>query len=140
MVNGINSFNGTSILNQENVQNRLEKSKQVVSDNFESNSAIKTLSGATGESGSMRNSISLVPLLYILDKFADKKMGGEVEKSTLGKVAKLGDKISDFFHLGNIFSEERVGKFSEFLQYLQHVQRRRAYLHSQAAVMAAGTR
>ena len=116
MVNGINSLNGTSILNQENVQNRLEKSKQVVSDNFESNSAIKTLSGATGESGSMRNSMSLVPILYILDKFADKKMGGEVEKSTLGKAAKLGDKISDLLHLGNIFSEEKVRKFSEFLK------------------------
>ena len=116
MVNGINSLNGTSILTQENVQNRLEKSKQVVSDNFESNSAIKTLSGATGESGSMRNSMSLVPILYILDKFADKKMGGEVEKSTLGKAAKLGDKISDLLHLGNIFSEEKVRKFSEFLK------------------------
>ena len=116
MVNSINSFNVTPVINQENVQEKLEKSKQVVSDNFESNSAIKTLSGAASESGSMRNSMSLVPLLYILDKFVDKGMGGEIEKSSLGKAAKLGDKLSDFLHLNNIFSEEKVSRFSKFLR------------------------
>ena len=116
MINSINSFNGTPVIKQENVQEKLEKSKQVVSDNFESNSAIKTLSGAASESGSMRNSMSLVPLLYILDKLVDKGMGGEIEKSSLGKAAKLGDKLSDFLHLNNIFSEEKVSRFSKFLR------------------------
>lgn len=116
MVNSINSFNVTPVIKQENVQEKIEKSKQVVSDNFESNSAIKTLSGAASESGSMRNSMSLVPLLYILDKLVDKGMGGEIEKSSLGKTAKLGDKLSDFLHLNNIFSEEKASRFSKFLR------------------------
>ena len=116
MINSINSFNGTPVIKQENVQEKLEKSKQVVSDNFESYFAIKTLSGAASESGSMRNSMSLVPLLYILDKLVDKGMGGEIEKSSLGKAAKLGDKLSDFLHLNNIFSEEKVSRFSKFLR------------------------
>ena len=116
MINSVNSFNTPQILNNDNVQEKLEKSKQVVTDNFESNSAVKTLSGAAGESGSMRNSMTLVPLLYILDKIADNRMGGSIEKSSLGKAASMGDKLSDLLHLGNIFSEEKVGRFSKFLK------------------------
>ncbi len=116
MINSVNSFNTPQILNNDNVQGKLEKSKQVVADNFESNSAVKTLSGAAGESGSMRNSMTLVPLLYILDKIADNRMGGSIEKSSLGKAASVGDKLSDLLHLGNVFSEEKVGRFSEFLK------------------------
>ena len=116
MVNSVNSFNNSQLLQRDNVQDKIAKSKQLVSDNFESNSAVKTLSTATGGSDSMSKSVSLVPLLYFLDKIVDNRMGGSIEKSSLGKVASFGDKISEFFHLENIFSEEKVSKLSKFLK------------------------
>lgn len=107
MVNAISSSNTPQILNQENVQNTLAKSKQVVSDNFESNSAVKTIS-STADDGGFAKAAPLVPVLYVVDKFLDGLMAGDTSKNILGKFAKVGDKISDGLHLERFLSEDKI--------------------------------
>ena len=107
MINAINSVNTPQVLNQENVQNTLTKSKQVVSDNFESNSAVKTIS-STADDGGFAKAAPLVPLLYVADKFVDGLMAGDTSKNILGKTANLGDKISNALHLEKFISEDKI--------------------------------
>ena len=97
-------------INKENVQNTIAKSSQVVSDSFESNSAVKTLS-SSADDGGLSQAAPLVPLLYVVDKFIDGKMGGNVDTNILGKAGKLGDKISNALHLERFLSEEKIGAF-----------------------------
>lgn len=94
-------------LNKDNVQQTLAKSSKVVSDSFESNSAVKTISSSADDGGFVQ-AAPLVPLLYVADKFIDGQMGGDVNTNILGKAAKLGDKISDKLGLEKIISEEKL--------------------------------
>lgn len=103
-------------INQDDIQNTLAKSKQAVSDNFESNSAVKVISGTVSEDNSKLDALLLVPLLSFIDKFVDRKIGGPQDKSLLNKTAKIGDKISHILHLDNVISEKNTGKISNFLK------------------------
>ena len=107
----INSNTGNSLpkveINKENVQNTIAKSSQVVSDSFESNSAVKTIS-STADDGGFSQAAPLVPLLYVVDKFLDGRMAGDVESNILGKAGKLGDKISNALHLEHFISEDKI--------------------------------
>lgn len=94
-------------INKDNVQQTLAKSSQVVSDSFESNSAVKTISSTAGDGG-IAQAAPLVPLLYVADKFIDGKMGGDVQRNILGKAAKLGDKISDTLGLEKFISADKI--------------------------------
>lgn len=94
-------------LNKDNVQQTIVKSSQAVSDSFESNSAVKTIS-SSADDGGFAQAAPLVPLLYVADKFIDTKMGGDVQTNILGKAAKLGDKISDKLGLEKFISEEKI--------------------------------
>ena len=101
-------------INKENVQNTIAKSSQVVSDSFESNSAVKTISSSASDGG-LSQAAPLVPLLYVVDKFIDGRMAGDVQTNVLGKAANLGDKISNAFHLERFLSEEKIAAFKNKL-------------------------
>lgn len=120
MIKGLNSLPdyqvSSSGIKQEDVQNTLAKSKQAVTDNFESNSAIKTAAGNTTDPSVMRNTMLLLPPLIIVNRFIDKLMGGAEEKSILTKAATLGDKIAQTLHLDKVFSDENTSRFAKFIK------------------------
>ena len=99
-----------------NLQNSLAKSKQAVTDNFESNSAIKTVSGNASDPAVLQKTLLLLPPLVVLNNFIDKKIGGAEEKSILTKIASVGDKLSKTLHLDNLFSDETGKKVSSFFK------------------------
>ncbi len=120
MTNLINSINnGYTVsnagLNQEQVQASLAKSKQAVSDNFENTTAGKAVSGATSDPTILRNTVTLLPALMLLDKVAENGISGKNGKGVLEGIAKFGDKISDKLHLEKVLSEEKSGGFRNFL-------------------------
>ncbi len=117
IINNINNFQVANTgLNQENLQNSLAKSKQAVTDNFESNSAVKTVSGNVAEPDALRKTLLLLPPLVVLNNFIEKAMGGAEEKSILTGIASLGDKVSNVLHLDKLFSEETGKKISSFVK------------------------
>ncbi|MBQ8887438.1 MAG: hypothetical protein IJY61_07040 [Candidatus Gastranaerophilales bacterium] len=110
----VQSFNATGNyslpkvdINKEDVQQTIAKSSQVVSDSFESNSAVKTIS-SSADDGGFSQAAPLVPLLYVVDKFLDGRMAGDTKTNVLGKAAKLGDNIYDKFHLEKFLSPEKL--------------------------------
>lgn len=119
MINNINSPNSYQVsssgLKQDDIQKTLSKSKQAVSDNFESNSAVKTV-GGTKDPDVMRKTLLLLPPLVVVNRFADKLIGGTEEKSILTKVANVGDKISNVLHLDKLVSNETDSKVSNFMK------------------------
>ncbi len=100
-------------ISQEGLQNSLSKSKQTVSDSFESNSISKVIAGE-GDS-SKTQSLLLVPALMLADNMVDALNGGAENKSLLSKFSKAGDKISHALHLDNIVSSETGSKISNFI-------------------------
>ena len=120
MVKGINSTNEYQVsnagINQEGIQNKLSKSRQAVTDNFESNSAVKIAAGNTSDPSVLRNTLFLLPPLFLLNGFVDKLIGGSEDKSLVKKAANLGDRISHFLHLDNIVSEKNSSKIANFLK------------------------
>jgi len=114
-ISSINSYQVSNGINQGEIQDKLVKSKQAVSDNFESNSAVKTVSG-TKDPDVMRKTLFLLPPLVIANRAVDSAIGGKGEKSLLSGVAKIGDKISNVLHLDKILSEGKVSKFSSFVK------------------------
>ena len=121
MTNLINSINsGYQISNaglkQEEVQATLAKSKQAVSDNFESTTAGKAVTGTASDPKVMQNTMLILPGLALLDKAVEKGISGKGGEGILGSIAKFGDKISNAFHLEKFISEEKSGRFSRFLK------------------------
>lgn len=114
MTNIINSNNigytvKTTGIKQPDVQDTIEKSKQVVTENVMDNSLAKTLTGDADAS-----SLKWVPILYAGDMFLNRSIGGK--KGLLGYVADLGDKISNVLKLDNLFSKGTENKISGFLK------------------------
>lgn len=113
----IDNSQASGVINQENIQNTVAKSKQVVSDNFESNSTVNALkSTVASQDVSMRDKLLLVPVLSVINKSIDALMGGAEEKSLLTKIAHFGDKVSHVLHLDNILSEQNSGRISNFIK------------------------
>lgn len=100
--NNINKVTDTIIKN-ENVQATVNKSKEVVSDSFQNSSAVKTMSGA-GDT----NNLKYLPAVYLADLMIEKGFQKGGNKDSLSRWAKIGDKISDMFHLDAFF--EKAGK------------------------------
>lgn len=120
MTNLINSVNkGYTVtsagLKQEEVQATLEKSKQAAADSFESNSAVKTMSGAASADG-LNSALKIFPAVWVADKAVEACISQPGSKSILSKAAKIGDKISDTFHLEKFISTENTGKVSNFIK------------------------
>ncbi len=92
-----------NLIKNENVQATVTKSKEVVSDSFQSSSAVKTMSGA-GDT----NNLKFVPAVYLADLLIEKGFQKGGNKDSLSRWAKIGDKISDIFHLEAFF--EKAGK------------------------------
>ncbi len=119
MVTGIGSaqeyLTSNSGISSDNVQNTISKSKQVVTDNIESSSAVKAVSGNASDPTVMRNTLLLLPPLLLADKFIESKIAGNETSSLLAKAGKLGDKLSNLLHLDNIISKETGSKISGFL-------------------------
>lgn len=105
----------SSGLKKEAIQSKISQSSQVVSDNFESNSAVKTISSVSG-GDSITKLLPLVAGLYVVNNVADKALGGNPDKNILGKVAKLGDKISDVLHLEQFISKSQINGLRNKLQ------------------------
>lgn len=120
MGNLINSVNkGYTVANaglkQEDVQATLAKSKQVAADNFESNSAVKTMSGAASADG-VNNTLRYLPAVWLVDKALEQSISKTNSKGLLSRAAKFGDKISDTFHLEKFLSTEKTSKISNFIK------------------------
>lgn len=119
MINNLNSpisyQVSSSGLKQDEIQKKLSVSKQAVSDNFESNSAVKTV-GGTKDPDVMRKTLLLLPPLMVVNRLVDKLIGGTEENSLLKKAANVGDKISNVLHLDKIVSEETGSKISNFMK------------------------
>ena len=119
MVNGIGANHEYLVANtglsSDNVQGKISKSKQVVTDNFESNSAVKTVAGNTTDPDVMRNTLLILPPLAIINKFIDDKMAGGSSSSLLAKLAGLGDKISNTLGLDKVLSKENGSKISDLI-------------------------
>ena len=118
MVNGI-SINQdlqipTQVLKSENVQETISKSKQVVTDNFESNSAAKAVAGNASDPDVMRNTILLLPPLALANSFIETKIAGNETSSVLAKMANWGDKISGKLKLDKLLSKDTSKKVSDF--------------------------
>lgn len=116
MSQGVNLANVNNLpkveINKDNVQQTIAKSSQVVSDSFENNSAVKTIS-SSADAGGISQVAPLVPLLMVLDKSVDRLMDGDSSKNILGKAANLGDKISDKLNLEKFISQEKIGSFKQ---------------------------
>lgn len=120
MANLINSVNkGYTVANaglkQDEVQATLEKTKQVAADSFESNSAVKTMSGATSTDG-LIGVLQVYPFLFLADKAVEAGMSKKGANGLLAKAASLGDKISNTFHLERFLSLKHAEKVSNFLK------------------------
>ncbi len=119
MANGINgNFQkymsaGTGI-EKTAVQEKLEKSKQVVTNNVESNSVSQVVSGVS-KSENRRDAIRILPIVYFSNKLIDSLIAKQDGKGLLDIVAKFGDKISDILKLDKIFNPKNSGKISGFL-------------------------
>lgn len=114
MTNIINSYQNqynvsNSGINRESVQNKLSGAKDVAADNFESNSAVKAVSG--NDPDHYKKVILALPFLSVIDGAADNIIGGKKGNGILQKFAKAGDKISDTFGLG-----KTGGKISDFIK------------------------
>ena len=82
-------------LSKNNVKQTIDTSTKAVTNTVESNALISSAMGIKKES------MILVPPLIALIKFINNGlMSGDESKSLVGKVASIGDKISDFFKLG----------------------------------------
>ncbi|MGM9993456.1 MAG: hypothetical protein ACI37R_01855 [Candidatus Avigastranaerophilus sp.] len=119
MVTGIGSaqeyLTSNSGISSDNVKNTILKSTQVVTDNIESSSAVKVVSGNASDPTVMSNTLLLLPPLLLADKFIESKLAGNETSSLLAKAGKLGDKLSNLLHLDNIISKETGSKISGFL-------------------------
>ena len=114
-VNSTNGYNLPKVeLNKDNVQQTIAKSSQVVSDSFENNAAVKTIS-SSADTGGFAQAAPLVPLLMVVDKGLDRLMGGDSSKSILHKAARLGNKISDALNLEKFISEDKINGFKKKL-------------------------
>ena len=118
IINAANTkFNLTnSGLNKEDVQATVAKSKQAVSDNFETTTAGKAVTGATSDPTIARNTMVFLPILMLLDDAAEKCIAGQNGNGILSSIAKFGDKLSNTFHLEKIFSTEKSGGITNFLK------------------------
>ncbi len=101
----------TNVLQNENVQNTITKSQEVVSDSFQNSSAAKTVSGA-GDTDNLK----YIPAVYLADLMLEKGFQRPGDKSSLSTWAKIGDKISDIFHLDKVLNEKNTGKVSDFIK------------------------
>lgn len=120
MIPNVSSYNNNypiseKGINREDVQGTLIKSSQAASDNFESNSAVKAVSGSS-DPKVMQKTLLLTAPLVLLDKFINKLIGGSEESSLLNKLAKAGDKISSKLHLDNVLSQHNTSRISDFLK------------------------
>ena len=117
IINTTSNFQGPNInINKENIQETLATSKQVVSDNFESTTAGKTVTNSINDQDVMRKSITLLPALMLADDAVEKLIAGKDNKGILAKIANFGDKVSDKFHLERFFSTEKKSRFSQFIK------------------------
>ena len=103
-------------IKQEEMQATLAKSKQAVSDNFESTTAGKAVTGTTSDPKVMQNTMLILPGLALLDKAVEKGISGKGGEGILGSIAKFGDKISNAFHLDKIISHENSGNFTKWIK------------------------
>ncbi len=119
MANGISSNYqqnmGRNInLDNPELQGKIEKAKQSVTTNVESNSAAQIINSNTQPKNLADTAKYFVPI-YIADKFIDSTIGGK-GNGLLGKIAGLGDKISNTFKLNNIISKKSGSKISNFIK------------------------
>ncbi|MBQ3642076.1 hypothetical protein II906_09170 [bacterium] len=105
--NRYNVSNGAINVNP-NVQQTLDKSKQAVTQSVMDNPAGGMLKEYTDPM-----TIAMLPALYGVNTFVNHTMGGDLDKSLLGKIAKFGDRISSVFKLDKLHTGS--GKISEFL-------------------------
>lgn len=110
MINGYPSqynLSNTGI-NQQQLDNTINKSKEAVNTTVESNALLSSSMGIDKESV-----LLAAPLTAAILFINNVLMAGKEEKSLLGKLAKMGDKISDSFHLQN-FGKTFGAKIKKF--------------------------
>ena len=116
MVNSVdgNFLTANTGIKQNNVQHKIEKSKDVAVDRFENNTVIKSGMNSVADEDNKKDVILMFPFVYYLNKFADNLIAGKKANSgLLNKVADAGDNISRLFKLDKLFSSENVGKVSK---------------------------
>lgn len=113
IINATESVNrvANNVLKNENVQNTINKSQEVVTDSFQNSSAAKTVSGASDT-----DNLKYIPAVYLADLMLEKGFQRAGDKSSLSRWAKIGDKISDIFHLDKVLNESNTGRFSNFVK------------------------
>ena len=119
MTNGVNYniqkyMSSNTGIDKSNVQAGIEKSKQVVTNSVETNSASQVLSGLI-DSENLQDSLRILPIVYFSNKLIDFLIAKQDGKGLLDIVAKFGDKISDVLKLDKIFNSKNSGKISRFL-------------------------
>ncbi len=110
MINNINNaqdYIKTSVgMPQSAVQQNIQKSTKAVKDNIESNSVIKTVS-TTSKDDTKYKTLSVLPIVYLVNQSIEKMMAGDGNKSILKKLANAGDKLSNIFHIETFFDFAR---------------------------------
>lgn len=97
------------------LQGTIDKAKQSVAGNVESNSAAQVISGTASKQG-MSQAIKFLPIALLADKFIDKSMGGAEGQGLLYKAAGIGDKISNLFKLDRLHFKENSKKITDFIK------------------------
>ncbi len=119
MTNGIASNNNRYMVSNTGIdrpelQGKIEKAKQSVTTNVESNSAAQIINSNTKPKSWVDTAKYFVPI-YMADKLVDTAIGGK-GNGLLGKIAQFGDKISNIFRLNNIISKKSGSKISNFIK------------------------
>ena len=96
LINGYsNPYNVTNTgINQQQLDTTINKSKEAVNTTVESNALLSSSMGIDKESALL--SAPLIGLILFINNHL---FAGNRDKSSLGKLANVGDKISDFFNL-----------------------------------------
>lgn len=120
MVNNINSFENNykvsnAGLNQDELKSTISKSKEVVTDNFESNTAGKMVNGAKDQDV-MKKTLLVLPFLVVLDNFVNKLIAGNKDKNLLNGIAKIGDNISNKLHLEKLKLSDKKNDINNFIK------------------------
>ncbi len=97
---------------KETIQETLTKSRQAVTDSFESNSVGKIITD--DEPSSKQTAIMMVPPLMLLDNMVENRIRGN--KGLLKRIANIGDNISHKLNFDKLFSKKSASKLSSFLK------------------------
>lgn len=118
VINGYqNQYNVANAgINQQQIDNTINKSKEAVSTTVENNALLSSTMGIDKE-GVIRS----LPLIGVILFINNILMSGKEEKSLVGKFAKIGDKISDTFKFQSkgVKLKPKINKFANgrFVKY-----------------------